>query len=84
MVVITHSQLYQIFRNMRSVAQKIKNNELEFHTGELPRLCWKVYKEKSKDNQPTYKDYFIPIEDLCDPKIVELLKKELEYLTNLK
>lgn len=83
MVVITHAQLYQIFRNLSTVAKMIKTEDLTFNTGELPRLCWRIYSERPKEEKQTYEVNFIPIEDLCDSQIIELLKNELEYLKNL-
>ncbi|MEK7608451.1 MAG: hypothetical protein AAB495_02640 [Patescibacteria group bacterium] len=81
--VVTHSQLYQIFRNLMVVAKMIKTEGLKFETGEVPRLCWNVYQSRTKQEKPTYEANLVPIDDLRDPEIIELLKKEIEYLKNL-
>lgn len=83
-VVITHAQFYQVFRDLSTVSKMIKNNGFKLKTGELPKLCWELYSERFKKEKPTYEVNYIPIENLCDPEIVELLKKEVEYLKNLK
>lgn len=82
-VVVTHAQLYQIFRNLSVVVQKIKNEDIEFDIGDIPRLCWRVYKERSNKGSPSYNINFIPLEELLDEEIVNLLEKELEYIKSV-
>lgn len=76
-VVITHAQLYQIFKDLNTVLTMIKNSKLKFKTGELPKICWELYSERFKKEKPAYETNFISIEDLCDSEIIELLKKEV-------
>ena len=83
-VVVTHAQLYQIFRDLNMVANMVKNEELELVTGELPKLCWNLYSERFKNEKPTYGINYISIENLRDPEMIGLLKKEIEHLKNLK
>ncbi len=83
-VVVTHSQLYQIFRDLNTVAGMIKNEGLDIKTGELPELCWSLYPERFEREKPTYGINYISIESLCDSEVIEFLKKEIEYLKNLK
>lgn len=83
-VVITHAQLYQIFRDLSTIANMAKNEGLDIKTGELPKLCWSLYSKRLESEKPTYGINYISIENLRDPKIIELLKKEIEYLKKLK
>lgn len=83
-VVITHAQLYQVFTDLSTVANMIKNEGLNLKIGELPEMCWSLYSERIKNEKPTYGINFIPIENLYDSEIIELLKREIEYLKNLE
>src|SRR3990167_9709175 len=83
-VIITHTQLYQIFKDLNTVATMVKNKTLHMKTGELPKLCWELYAERFKNETPTYDVNFISVENLCDPEIIGLLGKEIEYLKNLE
>ncbi|MDP3729450.1 MAG: hypothetical protein Q8R26_01690 [bacterium] len=83
-VVVTHAQLYQVLRDLNTVANMVKNEGLNLKAGELPELCWSLYSQRFKSEKPTYGINYISIENLCDPEIIELLKKETEYLKNLK
>ena len=74
-VVVTHAQLYQIFRDLSTVANMVKNEGLKLRTGELPKLCWSLYSKRFKSEKPTYGINFISIENLGDPEIIELLKR---------
>lgn len=84
-VVVTHAQLYQILKDISDVAKMIKNDGLEVQTGDLPKLCWEQYQRRFKDqSKPTYGLNHISIENLYDPRITELLEKEIEYLKTIK
>lgn len=81
-VVVTHAQFYQIFRDLNTVANMVKNEGLNVKIGELPKLCWELYSGRLRNEKPSYSLNFISIENLCDPEIIKLLKKEIEYLKN--
>lgn len=84
-VVVTHAQLYQILKDISAVAKMIKNDGIEVRTGDLPKLCWEQYQKRFKEQvKPAYGLNHVSIEDLYDHKIIELLKKEIEYLKTLK
>ncbi|MBI3633307.1 MAG: hypothetical protein HY226_03385, partial [Candidatus Vogelbacteria bacterium] len=83
-VVVTHAQLYQIFRDLSTVAEMVTNGGLDLQEGELPKLCWELYSKRFKNEKPTYGVNYISIENLFDPKVVELLNREIEYLKSLK
>lgn len=83
-VVITHAQHYQIFRNLSIIAKKVIDEGFKFNVGEIPRLCWKLYKERSMTVKPTYDINFIPVEELCSSETIKLLKDELRYLDELQ
>ncbi len=83
-VAVTHSQLYQVFRDLNTVANMVKDDGFELKTGELPKLCWDLYSERFKREKPTYALNYVSIENLCDPAILGLLKKEIEFLKELK
>ena len=83
-VVVTHAQLYQILRDLSTVAEMVKKQNLTFATGKLPELCWKLYSERFKNEKPSYNTNYISIENLGDPDIIQLLNREIEYLKDLK
>ena len=83
-VVVTHAQLYQVFKNLSEIAQEVEQGRLHVRTGEVPRLCWEVYQKRMKEGAPTYEANYVSVEELCNPGIVQLLRDELAYLKNLE
>ncbi len=83
-VAITHAQLYSIIKNLIVVTQKVKDGEVTVRPGELPRLCWYVFKERQqRGEQPSYGTNYVSIDDVCDEQSIQLLREELKYLQNL-
>ena len=83
-VAITHSLQYQMFYDLQSIAEDIVKRGVEVDIGKVHMLCWEKYQERMLQGPPTYDVRHIDISNLCDPKIIEVLEKEIEYLSNLK
>lgn len=82
-MLITHAQVYQILKNLSVIAKKIERNELSLVAGELPRACWKVYKKTHNADTQTYDPRDISIDVLKNKNLINLIKKELQYLKAL-
>lgn len=80
LVVVTHGQTTQIFRDLKEVASLIKNKLVEYKEGELPKLCWGLYKKRDSSKKVTGSLDIISVEDLADPYLVEILKNETSFL----
>jgi len=82
-VIFTHGQPHQIFTNLSEIANMIDKENFTFEPGSLPRVCWDLYKKNRKGVVPFGEMAFVSIEQLCKPKMVDLLKKEVEVLEGL-
>ncbi len=80
LALVTHGQPGQIFKDLKKVAELIRNNEIEYKQGELAKTCWEVYKKRDPSEKVTGTVDVISIEVLTDPYLVGLLKKELSFL----
>ena len=81
-VIFTHGQPHQIFMNLAEVADKIETEGFSFETGELPHICWDLYKAKKQGAIPFGQIAFVSIEHVCKSHMIEIIKKEIEYLEN--
>jgi broad specificity phosphatase PhoE len=79
-VIFTHGQPHQIYSNLSEVAELIEKDGLNFEAGELPRICWNLYKQRKQGVVPFGEIAFVSIEHICNPKVIELLKREIGYL----
>lgn len=84
LVVVTHAQPSQIFRDLIQVAKKIKNREINYETGNLARLCWDEYKKGAQSERVTGRTDTLSFDELDDPAMIRILKNEIEYLKNKK
>jgi len=83
LVVITHGQPSQIFKDLIKVAQMIKSGEAQFTTGKLAKLCWDVYNKRDDSEKVTGRVDVLSLEELGDPKMIKILKDEIDYLNKL-
>lgn len=83
-VVVTHAQVYQIFKNLSSLAKKINENQIEVSPGELSRLCFQMYLERSKVQKASWETNFIDLEDLCTNQNIDILRREISFLESGK
>ena len=81
LVLVTHGQPAQVFKDLKEVAGLIKNNSENYREGELAKLCWEFYKRRDNSEKVTGAVDVISVEELTDPHLVELLKKEVLFLT---
>ncbi len=81
-VVITHSQIIQIFKDLVEVANLINDGKLIVNSGELPRKCWETYKKRGKKLSSGSTE-MLSIESIYNPHMIDLLKRELVILQNL-
>jgi broad specificity phosphatase PhoE len=81
-VIFTHGQPHQIFTNLFEVAEMVHKEGFTFETGKLPRICWDLYREKRKGIVPFGQIIFISTEHVCRPEMIEILEKEIDYLSN--
>ncbi|MCX6716486.1 MAG: hypothetical protein NTV72_01015 [Candidatus Taylorbacteria bacterium] len=80
LVVITHGQPSQIFKDLKKAAQMIKNKEIKYTEGELAKLCWEIYKKRDNSEKVTGRLDTLSLDELSDPDMIDLLKKEINYL----
>lgn len=78
-VIFTHGQPHQIFSNLSEVAEKIEKEGVTFEAGQLPRLCWDLYREKKKEKIPFGQIAFVSIEHICNPSVIALLRREIDF-----
>jgi hypothetical protein len=81
-VIFTHGQPHQIFSDLSLVAGMVKEEGFVLELGKLPRLCWDIYNSRRKDIVPYGTLLQVSAEYLNDPKMVELLQREFDYLVN--
>ncbi len=81
-VVVTHGQPNEFFRVFEEVAVLIGKKSLNPEPENFPRLCWNLYTKRDDDYDPG-KTRFMSIENLCKPKIIELFKREIDYLKSI-
>lgn len=79
-VIFTHGQPHQIFKNLAEIAERVKNDNFTFKPGELPRICWDLYQERRQGVVPFGKIDFVSIEHITNPKMIGMLKKEIDWL----
>lgn len=80
LVLVTHGQPGQIFKDLKKVAELIKNNNIEYKQGELAKLCWEIYKKRDPAEKVTGATDVIAVEELTDSNLIGLLKQELLFL----
>lgn len=80
LVLITHGQPGQIFKDLKKVAELIKNKEIEYEQGKLAKMCWEIYKKRDVSKKATGIAEVISVEELADPYLIGLLKQELSFL----
>lgn len=83
LVVFTHGQPHQIFNDLSLVADQVYDEGIMFEPGKLPRLCWDVYQARRKGVVSFGKVDFVSASRIFEPKIVSLLRREIEYLRKL-
>ncbi len=83
-VVFTHGQPYQIFRDLAEAADKVETEGLTFSPGGLARICQTLYMDRVRREGtiPPGKLDLVAIEHVCNPKMIELLRREMTYLEN--
>lgn len=82
LVIVTHGQPAQIFKDLKKVAELIKNDAVKYKEGELAKLCWEFYKKRDAAEKVTGSVDVISVEELTDPDLVGLLKREILFLKN--
>lgn len=91
-IVVTHAQVNHIFKDLISLAEKIKKGLVEINEGELPFLAWREFLERYNNSKKDLdkEDVFfrfassMDIDYLLDQNILNILKREIKYLKNLK
>ena len=80
-IVLTHSLVYAILKNLSIVAKRVRKENFNFKKGTLYKVCWDVYNnEKESQHKSQYGDFLeIPIDLLEDKKFVGLLKEEITF-----
>lgn len=81
LVIVTHGQPAQVFKDLKEVASLIKNGGASYREGELARLCWEFYKRRDASEKVTGAVDVVSAEELADPHLVELLKREVRFLS---
>lgn len=82
-VVFTHSQVFQIFKDLEAVARKYLTNELEYKPGTIARLCWDAYRERKAIHPLSPTIDFVAIDSLLEKPILKILEQETSYLRSL-
>ncbi|MDP9249093.1 MAG: hypothetical protein M3M85_01095 [bacterium] len=82
-VIFTHGQPHQIFLNLSQVAEKVEKEGFNVEVGKLPRICWDLYQTTRLGVIPFGQLTFISIENVCKPKMVDILKREITHLKGI-
>lgn len=82
-VVITHGQPAQIFKDLNIIGDKIKNEHLNFKKGELPDLCLAEYNKRDISTRVTGQTDLISMDNLSNPELISKLEEEIDYLENI-
>lgn len=82
-VIFTHSQARQIFKDLEAAAALFQDGRLAYKTGQLGKICWEIYKKRKAENKIPEVIEYIAVDALLDEEIIELLRKEREYLRKL-
>ncbi len=80
LVLVTHGQPAQIFCDLKDVAKLIKTHAVDYKEGNLAQLCWECYKKRDPAEKVTGAVSMISVDELIDPQLIELLKKEIRFL----
>ena len=83
MVVFTHSQPHQIFTDLSIVARMIISEGFNLKTGDLPRLCWNLYKSRERRIIPFGDMTSVCVDHIYNNDVIQLLEREVEFLGNL-
>ena len=83
LVVITHSQVCQIIKDLEIILRRYKDHELAFDVGQLGRTCWDIYKKRKADGSSLGNIDFVSVDSLVDESIIRLLQKEIDYLQKI-
>ncbi len=79
-VICAHGQTSQIFQDLVEAANLKKETAIDIKQGELPRLCWELFKRRTKQRLELGEFDFISIEHLFNNEMIEILEKEVELL----
>lgn len=79
-IVCCHRQIAQIFEDLIEAADLIERGEISIEQGDLPRVCWELFKKRNTQILGVGELKSIPIEHLFSESMVDLLKKEIEFL----
>lgn len=82
-VVVTHGQPAQIFKDLCAVADKVKNGHLDFKKGKLPDLCWAEYNKRDVSARVTGQTDLVSIDNLSNPELISKLEEEITYLETI-
>lgn len=83
MVVFTHGQPHQIFTDLSIVANMVVSENFNLKTGDLPRLCWNLYKSRERRVIPFGDMTSVCVDDIYNDDVIQILKKEVVFLKNL-
>lgn len=81
--LVTHWQPYQILKDLVDVANEIKKWNINLKLWELPYFCREAYKKRKEKKRNLWQTDILPLEDLKNPKLLELLEKEIKFLQEL-
>ena len=79
-IVCSHKQIAQIFEDLLEASDLIEKEKIPFKQGDLPRVCWELFKKRTKKGLGVGEFEFISIGKLFNRKMIELLEKEIEFL----
>lgn len=81
-VICSHGQTAQIFEDLVEASDLIQKEGATLKQGSLPRICWELFKKRSKQRLDLGEFDSISIDSMFNEEMIDLLKKETEFLKN--
>lgn len=79
-VVIYHGFVFHILKGLHTLAEQVKNKEVDPKPGEIASLLWDIYKNSDNQRAPLYEP--LDVTNLENEALIKILIKEVEYLRN--
>lgn len=78
--ILTHSLPFGIFRSLVDISEKVRNENFNFETGTLMKICWDYY-NSGKLSRSNYGQLSgVPVKLIDNDKFIEILEKEVYFL----
>jgi broad specificity phosphatase PhoE len=79
-VICSHGQTAQIFQDLVEASNLFKEKEINIKQGALPRLCWELFKKRTKQRLDLGEFDFLSMDHIFNEEMIQILKREVDFL----